>query len=92
MFVFPRESVDVEHYVHEKSFRSRLNLLTLRNSKIGESGSSIAYSLHVRILSSTSLSKLPLPQEFACDWRAPLCCSLAAYCMWWREPTLTTSK
>lgn len=29
-------SVDVEHYIHDKSFRHRLILLSLRNSKIGE--------------------------------------------------------
>jgi len=33
---YPSVSVDVEHYIHDKSFRHRLTLLSLRNSKIGK--------------------------------------------------------
>ena len=46
-----RESADIEHYIHDKSFRSRLILLSLRNSKLGVSFEFYMYIHlgHVRI-------------------------------------------
>ena len=55
LYVFSESAVDVEHYIHDKSIRRRLILLSLSNSKFGMSGRSGLASILLRNVHTTSL-------------------------------------